>query len=83
MTKTMTLRFPGRKQEMTLPAPRGERGDPHKAPRESVVTILPGGMTTIAGIVMVSFIAAVDAAATTLLHQEEGDLEEMSCGMQG
>ena len=83
MTKMMTLRFLGRKQEMTHPAPRGERGDPHKVPREAVVTILPGGMTTIAGIVMVSFIAAVDAAATTLLHQEEGDLEEMSCEVQG
>ena len=79
----MTLRFLGRKQEMTHPAPRGERGDPHKVPREAVVTILPEEMTTIAGIVMGSFIAVVDAAATTLLHQEEGDLEEMSCGMQG
>ena len=83
MTKMMTLRFLGRKQEMTHPAPRGERGDPHKVPREAVVTILPEEMTTIAGIVMGSFIAAVDAAATTLLHQEEGDLEEMSCEVQG
>ena len=83
MTKTMTLRFPGKKQGMTRPAPQGERGDPHRVPREAVVTILPGRMTTIAGTIMVSFIAAVDAAATTLLHQEEGDLEEMSCGVQG
>ena len=78
MTKTMTLRFPGKKQGMTRPAPQGD-----KVPREVVVTILPGRMTTIAGTIMVSFIAAVDAAATTLLHQGEGDLEEMSCGVQG
>ena len=78
MTKTMTLRFPGKKQGMTRPAPQGD-----KVPREVVVTILPGRMTTIAGTIMVSFIAAVDAAATTLLHQGEGDPEEMSCGVQG
>ena len=55
MTKTMTLRFPGKKQGMTRPAPQGD-----KVPREVVVTILPGRMTTIAGTIMVSFIAAVE-----------------------
>ena len=76
MTKTMTLRFPGKKQGMTRPAPQED-----KVPREVVDTILPGRMTTIAG--TIAFIVAVDVAATTLLHQGEGDLEEMSCGVQG
>ena len=79
----MTLRFLGKKQEMTHPAPREEEGDPHRVPREAEVTILLEEMTTITGIVMGSFIAAVDEAVTTLLRQEEGDQEEMSCGMQG
>ena len=83
MTKMMTLRFPGRKQEMTHPAPREEEGDPHRVPREAEVAILLDEMITIAGIAMGSFTAAADVAATTLLHQEGEDQEEMNCGMQG
>ena len=83
MTKMMTLRFQGRKQEMTHPVPREEEGDLHRVPREVVVAILLDEMTTIAGIVMVSFTAAADMAVTNLLHQEGEDQEEMNCGMQG
>ena len=81
MTKMKTLRFPERKQGMTLLVLQEERGDPHPVLKEAEVVILLEEMTTTAGIAMVSSTVAVDEAATTLLHQEGEGQEEMNSGM--
>ena len=81
MIKMKTLRFPEKKQGMTLLVLQEERGDQHQVLKEAEVVTLLEEMTTTAGIAMVSSTVAVDEAATTLLHQEGEGREEMNSGM--
>ena len=81
MIKMKTLRFPEKKQGMTLLVHQEEGGDPHQVLKEAEVVILLEEMTTTSGIAMVSFTVVADEAATTLLHQEGEGREETNSGM--
>ena len=81
MTKMKTLQFLEKEQGMIHQAPQEEEGDPRQVPKEAEVVTPLGEMITTAGTATGSFTAAVDGAATTLLHQEGEGQEEMNSGM--
>ena len=70
---------------MTHLVPQEKEGDPRLVLKEAEVTMTPqlGEMTIVSHTKTESSTAAADVAATTLLHPEEEDPEEMNLGLQG